>query len=322
MSNINDPLKNLWAESQAEWSEERLRRIETSRQRYELKPVSMRARVLAIPILGRMIYWAWLLLCLHRWVPELLEMRERFQHTLLRVSSYELAVRDHLLAGLSRDKQGELIYQHHLPKSVYLALEERLRGGSLEVATKRSDYLPQVQMVASSLQLPVLDLGHSHKEWFAQLESVGVQVCSSGVPTSDSCKLLLAQKPGSLAVISAFQLVEHMPVAELWTLLEAAYKALAPGGLLLIETPNSENIQVAAYSFRSNLNQLHLLPPPLLEVLVRQAGFDSIEIKRFDAWPEMTKAGSECPEYLRKLLFCEQAYALLAYKHGDDVNQT
>jgi 2-polyprenyl-3-methyl-5-hydroxy-6-metoxy-1,4-benzoquinol methylase len=330
-------LKNRWAESQVIWSEERIRQIQQlpSSAASGLGQSSIKQRVLALPILGPMIHWLWLLIHLRTWIIESRETRERLQHTLLRVSHYELAVRDHLLAGLSRNKQDELIYQHHLPESVYLALEERLRGSSAEVAAKQISYLPRVQMVASGLQLPVLDVGCGRGEWLAQLESVGIQ--ARGVDLSermvrvaeerglqavsaDACTYLLAQEPGSLAAITAFQVVEHLPVPELWTLLEAAYKALAPGGLLLLETPNPENIQVAAYSFRLDPTHLHPLPPPLLDVLVREAGFGAIEIERRDAWPQMTEGASEYPEYLRKLLFCEQDYALLAYKLASDAS--
>ena len=335
--NLNEPLKNRWAESQSNWSQDQVRRIEASRQAYELKPVSWRARVLAIPVVGRMIYWAWLLLRLHRWVPELLEMRERLQHTLLRVSRYELAIRDQLLAGLSRNAAGELSYQHRLPESVYVALEERLRGSSADVAKKQASYLPRVQVVASGLQKPVVDIGCGRGEWLEQLSAQGLS--ARGVDVSermvaiaqarglqascgDACAYLLGQEPGSLAAITAFQVVEHMPVPELWTMLAAAYKALAPGGLLLLETPNPENLQVAAYSFRLDPTHLQPLPPPLLDVLVREAGFGAIEIERRDPWPQWTEAASEYPEYLRKLLFCEQDYALLAYKLASDASST
>lgn len=334
MSNLKNPLKTRWVESQATWLEERVLRIESSRQGFELKPTSWRARVLAIPILGKVIYFLWLLLRVDRWLPNLLEMPERLRSILLRVSSYELAVRDHLLAGLSRSAQGELTYEHRLPESVYLALEERLRGSSADVAAKQATYLPKVQLVAATLKLPVVDIGCGRGEWLAQLESVGVKARGVDLSArmvrvaqerglqainSDACTYLLAQEPSSLAAVTAFQVIEHMPVPELWTLLGAAYKALAPGGLLLLETPNPENIQVAAYSFRLDPTHLQPIPPPLLDVLAREAGFGAIEIVRRDAWPEWVEGSPEYPEYLRKLLFCEQDYALLAYKLTSDM---
>jgi O-antigen chain-terminating methyltransferase len=239
-------------------------------------------------------------------------------------------VRDALLAGLSKNSTtGELRYQHELPESVYLALEERLRGSSQDVLVKQTMYLPRVQLLATGMRLPVVDLGCGRGEWLAQLESVGVS--AYGVDLSermvavakerglqavcgDACSYLLAQEPASLSAITAFQVIEHVPVPELWTLLSAAYRALAPGGLILLETPNPENLQVAAYSFRLDPTHLQPLPPPLLDVLVREAGFGAIEIERSGAWPEWAESSPSYPEHLRKLLFCEQDYALIAYK--------
>ena len=332
ISSLNEPLKSRWQESQAEWLEERIRQIEfaPTQSISESKSRSWKERLLAIPLLGPVMQWAWYLLRLRQILPEL-------RHTLLRVSRYELAIRDQLLAGLSRNTAGELSYQHRLPESVYVALEERLRGSSADVSKKQASYLPRVQVVASGLQKPVVDIGCGRGEWLAQLESVGLS--ARGVDVSermvaiaqarglqascgDACAYLLEQEPGSLAAITAFQVVEHMPVPELWTMLAAAYKALAPGGLLLLETPNPENLQVAAYSFRLDPTHLQPLPPPLLDVLVREAGFGAIEIERRDPWPQWTEASSEYPEYLRKLLFCEQDYALVAYKLASDASST
>ena len=323
MPDLNDLLKTRWAESQVTWSQEQIQRIESARQRYELKPVSWRARILAIPVLGRMAYWGWLLLRLTRWVPELLEMRERLQYTLMRVSRYELAIRDQLLAGLSNDSQMGLHYHHRLPVSVYQAFEDCQRKGVGDVVTMRATYLPQIQTVSVTLQLPVLDIDCGCGEWIAHLESAGLYAYGVDISErmvrvaqgrglnatcADILPYLIAQEPASVAAITAFQVVEHTPVPHLWTLLGAAYRVLAPGGLLLLSVTNSRNIQMAAYSFYCEASQIYPLPSDVLNILVGQCGFRDIRINfkigNSDGNPEP--------------LAYSQDYILMAYKPSVD----
>jgi hypothetical protein len=151
MSNFNKSFKSRWAESQSTWSEQHIRNIQSSTQ-FDHENLSWKQKFLAIPLLGSFVHWCWLLFRLRIWLPELLQMRER-------VSKYELVIRDQLLAGLSKNVRDELTYNHQLPELIDLALEEGLRVKEPEIFLKRFSYLPRLQLVASGLKLPVIDVG-------------------------------------------------------------------------------------------------------------------------------------------------------------------
>lgn len=324
MSDFNKSFKSWWAESQSIWTEERIRNIELSNHNHSRHNdlFTWKQRLLAVPILGSFIHWCWLLLRLRIWLPELLDMR-------VRVSKYELVIRDQLLAGLSRNARDELTYKHQLPDSVRLSLEESLRVNEAEIFLKRFSYIPRVQLVASGLKLPVIDVGCGRGDWLAKLALLGIEAYGVDIDESvvkinqdrgldviceDGSRYLLSLNPGSLSAITFFQVIEHLPLPEVWTMLGAAYRALAPGGLIIFQTPNPENLQIASRSVRFDLGGGKFLSPKVLTVLVNQSGFGGVEIQRFNPCPELMLANGQDLMHFHQLLFCERDYILCAYK--------
>ena len=84
------------------------------------------------------------------------------------------------------------------------------------------------------------------------------------------------------AVVSAFHLVEHVPIDYLIDLLNECYRVLAETGLLILETPNPENLTVGTWSFHMDPTHNKPLPPLLLEFLVQNAGFEDTAIVRLN----------------------------------------
>ena len=96
-------------------------------------------------------------------------------------------------------------------------------------------------------------------------------------PTSATIWKVSAER--SLSVVTAFHLVEHIPVDRLIHLLDLSVRALEPGGLLILETPNPENLVVGASSFYIDPSHLRPLPPGLLAFLVEARGFARVETR-------------------------------------------
>jgi len=126
-----------------------------------------------------------------------------------------------------------------------------------------------------------------------------------------------------LAAITAIQVVEHLDVEALLEFLDIAMRALAPGGLLLLETPNPANLTVGANSFYLDPSHERPLPAELLSFLVRSRGFADVEVRYFEreelaTLPELDPKSEWAADFeaiqdvLRRYLFGPQDYAVVA----------
>jgi 2-polyprenyl-3-methyl-5-hydroxy-6-metoxy-1,4-benzoquinol methylase len=67
----------------------------------------------------------------------------------------------------------------------------------------------------------------------------------AGVPEAELgevCATLSAMPPASLDVVFAMDILEHLPTDELFATIDAAFRALAPGGRLVVHVPNAAGI--------------------------------------------------------------------------------
>ncbi|MDW8324029.1 MAG: methyltransferase domain-containing protein [Burkholderiales bacterium] len=284
--------------------------------------LQLREKLLATPALGGVVRWGAALVRLGRWRLDMVERLGRLEAAL----AQEGALRETQARDFERLLRA--VRPQPLPPEVYVALEARVRGGPEEIALRLTRYLPYAR-AAAGLGRPCADLGCGRGEWLALLRSEGIAAVGVeanpamaaaararglAVEVEDAGQWLSRQGPGTLALVSLFQVAEHLNAGTLWEWLSRAHYALAPGGWLIVETPNAENLQVAAYAFWLDPTHKRPLPPPLLDTLARTAGFEVVEILRHAPWPPPEGEGALYPPYLHKLLFCEQDYALIARK--------
>lgn len=173
---------------------------------------------------------------------------------------------------------------------LYQDLEDRFRGTADEVRAKVAPYLADVE--ATAVDGPVVDVGCGRGEWLSLLAEAGIS--AYGVDTNevvvercraqgldvragDALVHLRELEPGSLRAVTSFHVVEHLSLDTLVGLIDAALVALAPGGVLVLETPNPTNLNVGAASFYLDPTHLKPLHPQFLEFLVEQRGFASVE---------------------------------------------
>jgi len=181
--------------------------------------------------------------------------------------------------------------------ALYAHLEERFRGSREEIRRRQTIYLEDV-LPLRERGLPLLDIGPGRGEWLDLMREHGVP--AYGVDTNrlfveegtrdgldvrlgDGIEHLAGLEEGSVAAVSGFHVVEHVPFDVLQTLLQGALHALMPGGLLLVETPNPTNISVGATTFWLDPTHNRPVPPELLTFLVEEHGFVSVEL-RYPVW--------------------------------------
>lgn len=179
--------------------------------------------------------------------------------------------------------------------SFYRAFEDRYRGSREIIKDRLRAYAPFTAPLLQDGPAAALDLGCGRGEWLELLGEDGFD--ARGVDLDDgmlaacherglaarhcdALAALRAEPDNSLALVSAFHLVEHLPFELVQDLITESLRALRPGGLLIMETPNPENLTVGATSFYRDPTHVRPLPPDLLGFAAEHAGFGRQRIVR------------------------------------------
>lgn len=211
----------------------------------------------------------------------------------------------------------------------YKAFEDQFRGSRELIKERLRAYQPFLENIKlTTPNAQALDLGCGRGEW---LELLGeLNISASGIDLdegmlSDCRKLGLAVEQGnaltllsqqadqSLSLISGFHLAEHLSNADLQTLIKEAHRVLRPGGLLILETPNTENITVATINFYFDPSHLRPIPAKLLQFLTLHAGFARSKIIGLQESTELRK-GLRTPTLFDVLNEVSPDYAVIAQK--------
>jgi O-antigen chain-terminating methyltransferase len=115
----------------------------------------------------------------------------------------------------------------------------------------------------------------------------------------------------------AFQVVEHWTPEEIFRFLQGARRALAPGGVLIAETINSDSLS-AMRAFYLDPTHVRPVPPQTLAFLAEAAGFTEIRIEYRSplSVSERLLESGENEKKLNALLFAPQDYALIGRAPG------
>ena len=229
-------------------------------------------------------------------------LNEFSQQTSLLSSSLNTALTDFSSGKNKAELQSSLLELNDLWKDLDYASYENVCRGSDKLITERlSYYLKWFKNIKTTNKSYVLDLGCGRGEFVellnnnkihargVDLNKFSVQHAKSkniNVKQADIFKELKRVKPKTLPAISAFHLVEHLTFAELQSFLQLTASRLKPGGILLIETPNILNIQVAASDFYKDPTHIRPVHPYTLEHWLKHSGFSKIEIEFLHPFPK------------------------------------
>ena len=211
-----------------------------------------------------------------------------------------------------------------LPETVYSLFEERFRGSPEDVTRKQRFYLPLLR----GLPGPVFDAGCGRGEFLRLLgeegivargveaSGVAVETCrAAGLDVREGDAVLdLAGAPSeSLGGVVAFQVVEHWPAAQTFRFLAQARRTLAPGGVLIVETVNTNSLS-AMNAFYLDPTHVRPVPPDALSFLCEAAGFRDLRVEFLSPLPgsERLVERSENDARLNEMLFGPQDYAVIA----------
>ena len=215
-----------------------------------------------------------------------------------------------------------------MSEDFYRAFEAKFRGSREVINQRLKVYVPFLEPLQSLYPHgEALDLGCGRGEWLGLMDGLGFNAVGVDLNQAmlnsclefglkglqgDALEYLANLPDGSQVVISAFHLIEHISFDQLQELVKQSLRVLKPGGLLILETPNSENIRVATQSFY--LDPTHLKPIPSLQLsfLTEYVGFKKNKVIRLQ---EEIFAGQGADPLLRKVINgVSQDYAVIAQK--------
>lgn len=210
----------------------------------------------------------------------------------------------------------------------YKKFEDQMRGPEAVIKARLEIYLPLVRLLFNQYKEKFLaiDLGVGRGEWLQLLSTekmpaAGVDFDSGMVATckqkglnvveEDIFTYLKALEPESVSFISAFHVIEHLSNEQLSLLMELAMRALQPQGVILWETPNSQNLLVSCSEFYVDPTHVRPIPAKLVSYQAAVAGFERNISLYLNS---EKKALSEVPQFSNILLATGFDLAVMAQK--------
>ena len=181
-------------------------------------------------------------------------------------------------------------------KDFYRAFEDKHRGSRELIRERVSVYLPFILPLKELYTDGIaLDIGCGRGEWIELLTDNKIiakgidfdegmlkacHLLNLDVVQGDGIEYLKKQDSESMIIISSFHVVEHISFEELQSLVVESLRVLRPGGLLILETPNPENIKVGTENFYLDPTHEKPIPASLLSFLPEFYGYARTKVIR------------------------------------------
>jgi O-antigen chain-terminating methyltransferase len=180
-------------------------------------------------------------------------------------------------------------------ESLYVLFEDQFRGSRNEIKERLRFYLPRIRHVGPNGQ--IVDMGCGRGEWLELLHEEGLRAqgldanpaivaeCRRRgleVTEAEALAYLRSLPDSSLSAVTGFHIIEHMPWQKLVSVLDETVRVLRPGGVLIFETPNPENLIVGSCNFHADPTHYKPLFPLTLQFLAEHRGLVNVEIIRLN----------------------------------------
>ncbi len=221
--------------------------------------------------------------------------------------------------------------QTQLLDPLYVAFEDRFRGSRADIKQRQRVYLDLLTSVgAGTPERPIVDVGSGRGELLEMLDEAGLQargvdlnqamvsLCTGmglDVVHDDAVAYLSRLESASLGAVTGFHIIEHLPFPALVALIDASLHALAPGGVVIFETPNPANLLVASRWFYLDPTHRNPLPGEMVSMIAEARGFIDVEIRELHPMQRRFEAHDHVlAGQLNAIFYGPQDYALIARK--------
>lgn len=233
-------------------------------------------------------------------------------------------------AGKLQNLTGEI--SHNLD-SLYVFLEDNLRGRRDEIKKRLQVYLPVIKKSNAGLKnSPILDIGCGRGEWLEllketslyasglDLNKIMIRICKEqglNAVEGEALSFLKNMSNDSLGAVTCFHLIEHYGFEFLVTLLKEILRVLKPGGLVILETPNPDNVLVGSRNFYLDPTHNKPLPSPLIKLVLESCGFSKVKIMCLNPYEDDARIKNDDFETSKRFndyFYGPQDYAVIGYK--------
>ena len=117
--------------------------------------------------------------------------------------------------------------------------------------------------------------------------------------------------------MTAIHLLEHLPFPVLMGILDEAIRVLAPGGLVIFETPNPNNLTVGARDFYLDPTHRNPLHPETMHFLAEQRGLVRVSVLPLHPSPpelRLPDDGTLIAQRFNALFYGPRDFAILGYR--------
>lgn len=217
--------------------------------------------------------------------------------------------------------------------SFYRAFEDRFRGSRDLIKSRLDVYLPFITPLKQHYpDTHGIDLGCGRGEWLELMHEHGISVQGFDLDLGmldatrelglnaiygDAIQSLQSLAAESQILVTGFHLAEHLPFEALQILMQESLRVLRPGGLLILETPNAENIIVGTEKFYLDPTHQRPIPLQLLSFMAEYFGFNRVKVIRLQEPPEVSN--SDTLTLLDVLHGVSPDYAIVAQKAGNAI---
>ncbi len=235
----------------------------------------------------------------------------------------------HLPEHGPKEQPGEDLSLNAFINDFFKELSERFRGSEADILQRNRIYSDILRSVGSAnSDAPILDIACGRGEMLHVVNDLGLQAigidlnddqiayCRSKsleVYKSDALGFIKSRGTASLAAITTTHFVEHLEFDYLVQTLRESFRALRPGGGIIIETPNPLNLVVSTVQFYMDPSHRNPIPMNLMQLLLEKIGFEVTPIDLSARGLDASMGSVEHPQ-LNCLLNSPQDYALLGIK--------
>lgn len=214
--------------------------------------------------------------------------------------------------------------------ALYAAFTDAFRGSREDVKRRLRIYLPIIKDARIGTdEMPVLDLGAGRGEWLeilreenlvghgVEINRIFVERCRErglDVVEDDLIAHLRSLPDASIGAVTAFHVIEHLPAGTLIDLLDETVRVLKPGGAVIFETPNPQNINAGSYAFHLDPSHHKPLPVPTMQFLFEWKNLERIEIIGLENAPGKLTEESDLADRFNFFFYNSMDYAITGWK--------